>query len=70
MSAQTAALRIMGGGEENHGTEASFTFNQAERNEYWIFVIRVYINGHYQEPPQEMLPFIPDLEDQKCCRIF
>ncbi|KFM82596.1 hypothetical protein X975_05027, partial [Stegodyphus mimosarum] len=55
-SAETAALRMFTGGEAKHGTEASFTYNREERSEYWIFVIRLYLNGKYEEPPPEMLP--------------
>ncbi|CAL1298532.1 unnamed protein product, partial [Larinioides sclopetarius] len=67
ISAETAALRMYTGGEERHGTEATFTYNRAERSEYWIFVIRIYINGAPQEPPKEMLPPVPEIEDQGCC---
>ncbi|GFT70311.1 uncharacterized protein NPIL_66861 [Nephila pilipes] len=69
VSAETAALRVLTGGEAKNGTEASFTFNRAERDEYWIFVIRLYINGPYHEPPTEMLPPVPELEEQSCCSI-
>lgn len=70
LSAETAALRIMTGGEAKYGTEASFTYNQAEKDEYWIFVIRLYLNGVYKEPPQEMLPPLPEIENQNCCVIL
>lgn len=67
ISAETVAMRIHTGAAAREGTEASFTHNRAEQNEYFIFIIRAYINGLYKEPPTEMLPPVPDYEDQSCC---
>ncbi|GFW58667.1 mariner transposase [Trichonephila clavipes] len=69
ISAETAAMRLFTGGEATHGTEASFTYNRSKRSEYWIFIIRLYINGPYHEPPPEMLPPVPEIVDQSCCSI-
>ncbi|GIY05873.1 hypothetical protein CDAR_261091 [Caerostris darwini] len=70
LSAQTSALRLWGVGGVSSVIEGSFTYNRAERDEYWIFVIRLFINGNYHEPPPEMLPPVPDVEDTKCCVIL
>ncbi|XP_055929538.1 uncharacterized protein LOC129960270 isoform X1 [Argiope bruennichi] len=69
ISAETTAMRMYTGGEAKHGSEATFTYNRVERNEYWIFVIRLYINGAPPEPPVEMLPPVPEIQDQGCCML-
>ncbi|KAG8202005.1 hypothetical protein JTE90_010376 [Oedothorax gibbosus] len=68
ISAETTAIRMYTGGEAKLGAEASFTYNVAEKSEYFIFIIRLYINGYYSEPPPDMLPPIPEVE-QNCCIV-
>ncbi|XP_054709337.1 uncharacterized protein LOC129219042 [Uloborus diversus] len=66
VSAETAAVRVSTGGEAKHGPEASFTFNETEKDEYWIFVIRLYLNGQYNDPPSNLLPPLTEI-DESCC---
>lgn len=41
-----------------------------DTNEYWMFGIRLYLNGVYQEPPPEMLPAPPEvLHETSCCQV-
>ena len=61
-------MRLYTGGEAHPGVESSFSYN-ASRNEYWIYVIRIYLDGAYTEPPSEMLPEIPPLQEVGCCSI-
>lgn len=58
----------MSGGERKQGSEATFTYNMGEKNEYWMFVIRLYLDGLYKEPPPQMLPALPVLE-KPCCNV-
>lgn len=70
INAETSALRLRTGGERKHGPEASFTYNTAESSEYFIFIVRLYLNGIFKEPPAEMLPPLPELQKQDCCNIL
>ncbi|KAK8781545.1 hypothetical protein V5799_017113 [Amblyomma americanum] len=70
LSCETAAMRLFSGGEAYAGTETSFTYNNGEHNEFWIFVLRIYMDGAYQEPPEEMLPPVPEVHDTGCCVIL
>ncbi|XP_022250487.1 uncharacterized protein LOC106466706 [Limulus polyphemus] len=69
LSVETIAMRLFNGGEPFSGVEASFIFNRGNRNEYFIFVINVYMDGHYPEPPPELLPPTPVIEEG-CCVLF
>ncbi|OQR74483.1 hypothetical protein BIW11_09036 [Tropilaelaps mercedesae] len=68
LSSETVAMRLYTGGEAQPGVESSFSYN-ASRNEYWIYVIRVYLDGVYHEPPSEMLPDLPNVQEVGCCAI-
>ncbi|KAK8781548.1 hypothetical protein V5799_017111 [Amblyomma americanum] len=70
LSCETIAMRLFIGGEACAGIESSFTFNSGKQNEYWIFVLRVYLDGVYQEPPQEALPPVPEVCDDERCAIL
>lgn len=70
LSSETAAMRLYTGGEAYAGAEASFTYNLSSRNEYWIFVFRLYLDGFYHEPPAEMLPPEPTIQGQECCTLL
>lgn len=69
LSCETQPMRLYTGGEAYQGAESSFTYNISNRNEYWIFVIRVFLDGFYHEPPTEMLPAEPMVQAQDCCVI-
>lgn len=70
LSVETAAMRLRTGGEAIHGVEASFTYNRSERNEYWIFVFRLYLDGYYRDPPPGLLPAPPNITVDDCCIIL
>ncbi|KAH7985606.1 hypothetical protein HPB52_025526 [Rhipicephalus sanguineus] len=70
LSCETVAMRLFTGGEAHAGIESSFTYNNGNRSEYWIFVLRVYLDGSYQEPPQEVMPPPPEVRDVGCCAIL
>lgn len=56
----------MSGGEKKQGSEASFTYNVAKETYTWMFIMRLYIDGIYKEPPPEMLPAVPPLKKLSC----
>ncbi|CAG0880495.1 unnamed protein product [Darwinula stevensoni] len=70
ISAETSAIRMFTGGEREMGPEATYTFNRGDANEYWIYIIRLYLDGEYKEPPQELLPPIPQIQEDSCCNIL
>ncbi|KAG0443795.1 hypothetical protein HPB47_014518 [Ixodes persulcatus] len=70
LSCETVAMRLFTGGEAHTGIESSFTYNNGNRSEYWIFVLRLYLDGAYQEPPQEVLPPPPEVRDVGCCTVL
>lgn len=70
LSCETVAMRLFIGGEAYGGIESSFTFNSGKHNEYWIFVLRVYLDGAYQEPLHEVMPSVPDVRDDGRCAIL
>ncbi len=53
-------------------TEQTYTYNRGERSERWIIVIRVFLDGVYQDPPPEVLPPMPQIQasDNECCTIL
>ncbi|UYV80869.1 ZC3H11A [Cordylochernes scorpioides] len=69
LSVETAAMRLYTGGEEALGPEASYTYNFYTQSEHWVFVIRVYMDGCYEDPficvPPPILP-----EESNCCAIL
>lgn len=70
LSCETVAMRLFTGGEAHAGIESSFTYNNGNRSEYWVFVLRVYLDGAYQEPPQEVMPPPPEVRDVGCCTVL
>lgn len=69
LSAETVAMRLLTGGETRSGIEASFTYNPANMNEYWIYVIRLYLDGYYKEPEPHLLPPPPPVVTKGCAII-
>ncbi|XP_067141148.1 uncharacterized protein [Centruroides vittatus] len=66
LSAETVAMRLLTGGEATSGIEASFTYNPANMNEYWIYIIRLYLDGYYKEPEPHLLPPPPPVVNKTC----
>ncbi|XP_070579375.1 uncharacterized protein [Ptychodera flava] len=36
--------------------------------DYFLTAMRVYINGTYEEPPAELLPTLPEVSNDDCCK--
>ena len=52
-------------------SERTYTYNSGRYAEIYLFVLRVYFDGPYQEPPMEALPPPPVIvEDSQCCNIL
>ncbi|XP_064487176.1 uncharacterized protein LOC135399270 [Ornithodoros turicata] len=70
LSCETAAMRLFANGKALTSIESSFTYNNGNRNEYWIFILRLYLDGTYQEPPTGELPPLPEVRDVGCCNLI
>lgn len=66
LNAETATYRVMASNERYQGCEASFSQHAGEYDYTWMYVIRLYIDGHYKEPPPEKLPEVPALGKFSC----
>ena len=67
--AETTSYRVKTGGEKKQGTEATFTstyLSSMYTTEDWIFIVRLYLDGVYAEPPSEMLTAVPDVAQSAC----
>lgn len=64
VSAETCAVRLFGGDCAGH--DSSFTYTTGEHGEHWIFIIRLYLDGFYSEPPEELLPPMPTQNNESC----
>lgn len=67
INAETSLVKVtlVGGGLE---FSASTTFNSTDnkQNEHKLYVIRLYLNGLYQEPPPGTMPLVPEIKNSKC----
>ena len=59
MSCETVAVRYRTGGGN---PETTYTWNYGNASEFMIFVVRIYMDGIYQDPPPEMLPPMPQMQ--------
>lgn len=66
LSAETSPIRIMSGNDRKYGAHSTFTFKHGERNTFWLVVLRLYLQGTYNEPPPEVLPPAPIVQSQNC----
>ncbi|XP_015904789.1 uncharacterized protein [Parasteatoda tepidariorum] len=66
INCETTAMRLHGAGESKYGSEATCSCSQSERNQFWVYVIRLYINGPYVEPSAGMLPPVPVMQKKNC----
>lgn len=81
ISAETVPVRMYTGGQ--HGdSEITFTYNprdhETNHGEFWLIVLRVFLDGVYNDPPPEVLP--PEAaprtqaegasQDECCCNIM
>ena len=70
-AAETVPVRMFSGNQYgNH--ETTYTWNRGEQKEFWLLVLRIFIDGDYAEPPPDMLPPAPYEEEppKKCCTIL
>ncbi|CAG0901440.1 unnamed protein product [Darwinula stevensoni] len=81
ISAETSAIRLNTGGERKMGPEATYTFNETTQSgggntsrhsvtERWIYIIRLFLDGEYEEPPAEVLPPVPEIKEEDSCIII
>lgn len=72
LSAETVTVRVLGG--HQHGNpEVTYTYNHPNRPEQHLYVLRVYLDGIYQEPPPSVLPAPPLMQQSNnddCCVIL
>lgn len=59
-------------GHQHGNAEQAYTYNPGNRAERHMYVIRVYLNGDYQEPPAEALPPPPTIQESssECCALL
>ena len=71
LSAETVPVRMYSGNQYGN-TEQTYTYNRGERSEYWLIVIRVFLDGVYNDPPPETLPPLPEIQqaESDCCTIL
>ena len=71
LSAETPTVR-MHSGKQHGDTEVTYTYNPGKRSEHHMYVIRLFLDGEYREPPPNVLPPVPDLEPSQddCCAIL
>ncbi len=73
LSAETVAVRKYSDGQQGN-SETTFTFNRGgDWRSYFLIVLRVYLDGVYQEPPAEVLPPLPTFkqrEEEDCCTLI
>ncbi|XP_064487178.1 uncharacterized protein LOC135399271 isoform X2 [Ornithodoros turicata] len=69
LSCETPAMRLSWGKHFLDKLDSGSTVNHGKRAEDWIFVIRLHIDGFYQDPPAGEMPPIPPLQEE-CCGIL
>ncbi|ELU13029.1 hypothetical protein CAPTEDRAFT_225021 [Capitella teleta] len=78
ISAETVPILVQTGGLSQPWAidpEAAYTFYRGGSDiaKYWRLVIRVYLDGTYQDPPSEVLPPAPLLQPTQeacCCSVM
>ena len=69
VAAETVPVRMYTG--HAHGNpDQTYTWNRGERSEHWLYVLRVYLDGPYSEPPPEVLPGRPEIVEDGCCTVL
>ncbi|KAK2168610.1 hypothetical protein LSH36_15g00029 [Paralvinella palmiformis] len=69
VSCESVPIRMFSGNQYgNH--EITYTWNRGEQKEFWLLVLRIFLDGEFEDPPPEMLP-PPTLEDREsqCCTL-
>ena len=71
LSAETVPVRIYTG-NQNSDPERTYTYNAGNRSEHYLYVMRLYLDGMYSEPPANVLPPLPVVQqsDSDCCAIL
>lgn len=69
LSAETKAYQIKHRDKINKGSELSYADTSICSVLSWMFVIRLYLDGTYEEPPPQMLPPVPVIEEKSCCGV-
>jgi hypothetical protein len=72
LCAETVTVRMYSG--HQHGNaEQTYTYNPGNRAERHMFVLRIFLDGDYAEPPREALPPPPVIQESSgdgCCTIM
>lgn len=68
LSVETSVIRLKVGEADEHGIEVSRTCSSTGVDENWIYVFRLYLDGHYVEPSSHMLP-PPLVQNEDFCII-
>ncbi|KAG1682327.1 hypothetical protein GQR58_011081 [Nymphon striatum] len=66
---ETVPIRLNTGGEKHHGAEAAWTVYKGARDERWIYIIRIYLDGTFTEPPPNSLPYVPPVLEKSTCKL-
>ncbi|KAI0231165.1 hypothetical protein LSAT2_018495 [Lamellibrachia satsuma] len=66
VSAETVPVRMFSGNQYgNH--EVTYTWNRGEQKEFWLLVLRIFVNGDYDVSPGDLLPEVDDKDKDNNC---
>lgn len=70
ISAETVPVRMFSGNQYgNH--EVTYTWNRGEQKEFWLLVLRIFVNGDFDVSPADLLPDVDDKDkDNKCACVL
>ena len=70
ISAETVPVRMFSGNQYgNH--EVTYTWNRGEQKEFWLLVLRIFVNGDFDVSPADLLPDMDDKDkDNKCACVL
>ena len=61
----------MHSGHQHCNPEVTYTYNPGRHSEHHMYVIRLFFDGEYREPPPHLLPSLPEVEPaDDCCVIL
>lgn len=69
ISVETSRMLVRRDGTD---PDRTVTYDSNSTVDVWLTMIRIYLDGHYTDPPLEMLPAAPPMEEPKsgCCSIL
>ena len=70
LSAETVAIKMYTG-HQHSNPEVTYTYNPGKQNEYYVYALRFFLDGVYQDPPLEALPAPPQpVQQDDCCTLL